>query len=609
MSGRIPEEFISDLRHRVDIVEIIREYLPLRKQGNNFIGLCPFHQEKTPSFVVSPQKQIYHCFGCGKGGNVFSFLMEKNSLSYPEAVLYLAKRCGITMPENDVSPEKARQEKKKQRYYEINEFVTQYYHRLLFEGAGKEALLYLERRGLSQDSCEKFLLGYAPQTWDQLTRLLLDKKVLPEELLILGLASKAQNGNLIDRFRNRLMFPICDERGRVVGFGGRVLDDSLPKYLNSPDTPLFSKGRFLYGLNLAKGPIRTQDQVIIMEGYMDVITAHQHGISNAVATLGTALTTEQARMMMRYTYNTATCFDADSAGQEATLRGLDILRQLGCHVSVVTIPDGKDPDEFLNKQGREAFLKRIQEALPLLEYKLQKMLEKYDASTVNGKIQVVQGLIPDLHKVQSPVARQGFIQLLADKLGFPEVAIHAEIRKYQKGEAGPNTGDRNLKLSKNKFVAVSATAKAERTLIRLAVEIPEITPQIEEAGGIELFTHNSLKEIYQLNLVMRQAGHNIKANDLMAFLEAKESQEILAEILMADELPQDWERALRDCLTILELEYINRKIQEKSNLMIQCEQKGDISKSQELMAHIQQLVINKQRLIATLRKGGNGFEN
>ncbi len=609
MPGYIPEEIINDLRHRVDIVEIIREYLPLRKQGNNFIGLCPFHQEKTPSFVVSPQKQIYHCFGCGKGGNVFSFLMDKNNFTYPEAVLFLAKRCGITIPVNDISPEKARQEKKKQRYYEINEFVAQYYHRLLFERAGTEALLYLKKRGLSQEGCEKFMLGYAPQAWDQLTRLLLDKKVSPEELLTLGLASKAQNGNLIDRFRNRLMFPIYDERGRVVGFGGRVLDDSLPKYLNSPDTPLFSKGRFLYGLNLAKGHIRSQDQVIIMEGYMDVITAHLHGIGNAVATLGTALTSEQARMMMRYTYNTATCFDADNAGQEATLRGLEILQQLGCRISVVTIPDGKDPDEFIKKQGSEAFLKRVQEALPLLEYKLQKMLEKYDASTVNGKIQVVQGLIPDIYKVQSPVARQGFIQLLADKLGLPEVAIHAEIRKYRQGEVQQNSGDRNLNLRKNRYVASSATEKAERALIRLAVEIPEVTPQIEKSGGIELFTHHSLKEIYQLNLVMRQAGHNIKADDLMGFLENKHSQEILAEILVADELPQDWERALRDCLTILELEYINRKIQEKSNLMIQCEQKGDISKSQELMAHIQQLVINKQRLIATLRKGGNGFEN
>jgi len=389
MSGQIPEEYINDLRHRADIVTIISEFVSLKKQGRNYMGMCPFHSEKTPSFVVSPEKQIYHCFGCGKGGNVFSFLMEKNAMTFPEAIEFLAKRLGVVLPQSSISPEKAKQDSLKKRYYHINEITAKFYQQRLLDQTGRDAMQYLQRRGLHSTTLEKFLLGYAPTDWSKLINYLSNQGIAEQELLTLGLAVKTQKGTLIDRFRNRIIYPIMDEAGRIIGFGGRVLDDSQPKYLNSPDTPLFSKGKHLYGLNLAKGSIREQDRAIIMEGYMDVITSWQNGFTNVVGTLGTALTPDQVRLLMRYSYNMFICFDADSAGQKAALRGLDILQELGCNVSVVSIPGSKDPDDFIRKEGRARFTEIVERAHNLLEYKLIKLMEQHNTQSVSGRIKVV----------------------------------------------------------------------------------------------------------------------------------------------------------------------------------------------------------------------------
>lgn len=602
MPGPIPEEFINDLRHRVDIVEVIRDYVPLKKQGQNYTGLCPFHAEKTPSFVVSPQKQIYHCFGCGKGGYVFTFLMEKNGVTFPEAVELLAKRYGISLPRTEISPERAKQDSLKQRYYHINELAAQFYHQTLNTPAGSNALSYLEKRGVDIDTRTKFLLGYAPPSWDLLTRFLLDKDIKEDELAILGLAARNQMGNLTDRFRDRIIYPITDDRGRVIGFGGRVMNGSQPKYLNSPDTPLFNKGKHLYGLNLAKGKIRSLDRAIIMEGYMDVIAAHKHGIDNAIGSLGTALTSEQARLLQRYTYNTCICFDADAAGQEAALRGMEVLQQQGCQVSVITIPGAKDPDEYLQKEGQENFILLVKTALSLLEYKLVKLMETYDYSSINGKIQIVQHLLPDLLKVQSPVGKQAFIQLLAEKLILPETVIHAEIRKNA-GSQPSNTKVVTKSTGKN------ASEKAERSLIRIILENPEMFEELEKRGGKELFTDPVLKEIYQTNYLMRQTGHNIKANDLVSLLDNDNAQQYLTELLLEDDTIIAMDRIFRDCVVLLQIEYINRKINEKTNMMAQYEKNGEVTRSLEIMGQIQGFVREKQNLTSSLRKGGNDIEN
>lgn len=603
MPGQIPEDFIADLRHRVDIVDVIRDYVPLKKQGQNYIGLCPFHAEKTPSFVVSPQKQIYHCFGCGKGGYVFTFLMEKNGLTFPEAVEFLAKRYGISLPTQEVSPERTKQNLIKQHYYQINEMAAEYFQRVLYGSEGSNALTYLENRGVDKDTRTKFLLGYAPPSWDQLSRFLLSKGATEEDLLTLGLAVKTQKGKLIDRFRDRIIYPIFDDRGRYIGFGGRVLDNSQPKYLNSPDTPLFSKGRHLYGLNLAKGRIRSLDKVIIMEGYMDVIAAHKHGIDNAVGSLGTALTSNQARLLQRYTYNTAICFDADTAGQEAALRGMEILQEHGCRVTVITIPEAKDPDEYLLKEGPEKFGILVQSALSLLEYKLAKLTEKYDQSSINGKLQIVQLLIPDILKVQSPVARQAFIQLLSEKLALPENVIHAEIKKASLDLNRDNQPAPVKKTIKN------ASEKAERNLIRIILENPDLLPELEARGGKELFRDQILKEIYQIYYLMHRSGHNIKANDLVSLLDNNEARQSLTELMLEEDNFPEVDRIFRDCMVLLQIEYINRRINEKTQMMVQYDSSGEVTKSRDMLSQIQQLVKEKQNLTSTLRKGGNEIEN
>ncbi|MCR4441396.1 MAG: DNA primase [Peptococcaceae bacterium] len=596
--GQIPQEFIDDLRHRADIVEIIREFVPLKKQGQNFIGLCPFHAEKTPSFVVSPQKQIFHCFGCGKGGNVFTFLMEKSAMSFLEAVSFLAKRYGLLIPVSAVSPEKKKQESLKKRYYHINELAARFYSGKLYDKTGAEALSYLKNRGLNKNTLEKFALGYAPPGWDELSRFLLEQGCSEQELLLLGLAVKTQKGGTVDRFRHRIIYPITDEAGRVVGFGGRVLDDSQPKYLNSPETPLFSKGKHLYGLNLARGAIRNQDKSVIMEGYMDVITAHQNEIYNAVGTLGTALTVEQARLLMRYSYQAVICFDADQAGEKATLRGLDILQEQGCQVSVISVPGAKDPDEFIKEEGKGSFTELVERAQPLLEYKLSKLIERCDAQTVPGKVRIVQSLIPDIMKTQSPVARQAFIQMVSERLVFPETAIHAEIRKTFSQDSPA------LQNSARQARPLSAREKAQRFLIRISLENPQTMTEIEKWGGKELFSDQLLKEIYQNNYLIFQAGHNIKADDLMSLLENSASRDALSGILLADEVPEGWERVFKDCLVLLKTELLNRKIAENNSRMSQFEKMGDVSKSLELMVEIQQMVKEKHSLATTLRKGG-----
>jgi DNA primase len=622
--GQITEEFIDDLRNRVDIVDIIKEYVPLKKQGQNYKGLCPFHSEKTPSFVVSPHKQIYHCFGCGKGGNVYTFLMDRGGLSFLDAVAHLAKRCGIPLPQGELTPEKARQNSLRERYYHINEMAVQFFQQGLEDRRGQQAKQYLHNRGITKELIKKFSLGYAPDAWDELSCFLLEKGISEEEIILLGLAVKGQRGKLVDRFRNRVMFPIFDDRSRVIGFGGRVMDDTQPKYLNSPDTPLFSKGRHLYGLNLAKTAIRSNEQAILMEGYMDVLAAHQYGITQAVGTLGTALTADHGKLLMRYTYNVVLCFDADAAGQEASMRGLDILRQLGLRVSVMTVPDGKDPDDFLRKNGRDSFQEVIGQALSLVEYKLTKQMEKYNKETVAGKVQIIQALLPDLYQIQSPVERQGLIDLLAQRLSLAETAIYAEMKKYQLevGRSGRNREkagagqEQNAEQSEAQEEMVTrysrrdltASEKAQYFITRVLLENPEMFAEVEEAGGKALFSDQFYQEIYQVYYLLHQAGHNIKAEDLITQLENEQTRQIITEILLDDQIPADWGRIYKDCLLTLQIEQLNHKITEKNSLMIEYEKSGNVTKSLEIMAEVQKMIQYRQSLVSSLAKGGNSVE-
>ena len=385
-TGYVPQEILDEIVARCDIVSVVNEYVPLKRKGSNYQGLCPFHNEKTPSFSVSPGKQIFHCFGCGKGGNVFRFIMDIEGVSFLEAVERLAKRANVTLPEKEMTAAQRAKLEQRKRYLKINNFAARYYQKILLETeAGRPYREYLQKRQIDEEIIQKFQLGATPSGWDNLYQNLKKRGVTTQEMLDLGLISASRReGQYIDRFRNRLMFPIGNEKGEIIAFGGRIIDkDSSPqKYLNSPDTPLFHKSRNLYGLHLARNSIRNQDMAIIVEGYMDVISCHQHGITNAVAPLGTAFTPEQGRLLMRSTYQIGISFDGDAAGIKATMRCLDILSDLGATARVIQIPDQADPDEFLKKYGKEAFLQLIEDSQELVMYKIARYMETTNTDSI-----------------------------------------------------------------------------------------------------------------------------------------------------------------------------------------------------------------------------------
>ena len=365
--ARYSEELIDEIKNKNDIVDIISQYVVLKRSGRNFFGLCPFHKEKSPSFSVSPDKQIFHCFGCGVGGNAFHFVSKIENLSFKETIEMLAEKSGIDLPTLEGEADNKLLQLKS-RVYEINQLAAQFYHENLYKSVAKPAQEYVKKRKLDNNTLKNFLIGYSG-TYNELYLMLKEKGFTEEEILASSLVNKTQEGKFVDRFRKRLMFPIQDVRGRVIAFGGRVLDDSKPKYINSPENIVYSKGRHLYGLNVAKKA--DLNKIIIVEGYMDAISLHQRGITNAVASLGTAMTEQQGRLLRKSSQQVIIGYDSDGAGQAATMRGLEILQSMGCDLRILQIEGAKDPDEFVVKYGPERFQKQVEKAISLVEYKVK----------------------------------------------------------------------------------------------------------------------------------------------------------------------------------------------------------------------------------------------
>lgn len=492
MANLIPDEVVEEIRTATDIVEVIADYVLLKKKGKNYLGLCPFHHERTPSFTVSGDKQIYRCFGCGAGGNVYTFLMEKEKMNFPEAVKYLAQRAGINIPEEKDFAEK---NDSREPIYKINELAKSFFHYILKSlPVGVNAKKYFEKRGLTAEIVEKFQLGYAPPGWDGLINYFIKKGYSHQQLLEAGLIIARENKTgFYDRFRHRVMFPIWNPRGKVTAFGGRVLDDTLPKYLNSPETKLFNKSNTLYGLNFAIPGIRDKNYAIVMEGYLDVITAHQFGITNTVASLGTALTKDHGKILMRYTHNIITCFDADAAGIAATVRGLDILQELGFQVQVLSIPEGKDPDEFIRRQGPEAFLELAEKAKSLVDYKLEFILKKHDSNTVLGKMAVLEEIMPNLAKA-GEVEKEAYFQTICIQLNLSRDAIAGELRKYL-AKQGKNT-EKPDKIVKNRNnILYNAWFQEETQYLKLILQKPELFQRINQEIGLDFFRFMPYRKI------------------------------------------------------------------------------------------------------------------
>jgi len=402
---------IDEVKQRTDIVEVVGQYVPLTKAGRTFRALCPFHSEKHPSFFVYPERQSWHCFGaCSTGGDIFSFIMKKEGIDFGDALRLLADKAGVTISSRFEPDAKG---KEKERLYQINQAAAQYFHHLLLNSpAGEKARSYMTGRGLSSKTIADFQLGFSPNSWEALKQYLVEKDYTEDELLTAGLIIPAETGKTHDRFRNKLMFPIYDVRGRVTGFGARVLDDSLPKYINSPQTPIFDKSSSLYGINLAQTAIRQQNMAILAEGYTDVITAHQNGFDNVVGSMGTSITEKQLSTLKKLTKSMALALDADAAGEEAMLRCVGYENTLDAEVKVITLPEGKDPDDVI-KQDAEIWQRLVEEASPVIDYTFNRVTAGLDLSTARGKSSAGDRLLPIIAKIKDDIRRDHYMNKLA----------------------------------------------------------------------------------------------------------------------------------------------------------------------------------------------------
>ncbi len=460
---RYSDELIDEIRNKNDIVDVISQYVVLKRSGRNFFGLCPFHKEKSPSFSVSPDKQIFHCFGCGTGGNVFHFMSKIENLNFVDTLETLANRANIELPTltNQGDEKKAYL---KSKIYEINKIAAILYHDNLYKPTAKSAQEYIKKRKLDNKTLKTFYIGYSG-TFNELYNELKQKGYSEEEILASSLVNKNDKGQFIDRFRNRLMFPIQDERGRFIAFGGRVLDESKPKYINSPENIIYSKGRNLYGLNIAKlGDLK---KIIIVEGYMDAISLYQRGITNVVASLGTAMTEAQGRLLRKSSEQVIIGYDSDGAGQAATMRGLEILSSLGCDLRILQL-DGnvKDPDEYIVKYGPEKFKRCVENSISLVEYKVQNLKKELKIEHPNDKIKFLNELAKILSKVENKIEKEVYISKIAFDYKISKQAIEAEIYKLEKTD---NIGTKLLE----KRVKIKEVSQQEESNINEAIERKE----------------------------------------------------------------------------------------------------------------------------------------
>ncbi|MBW6408494.1 DNA primase [Clostridium weizhouense] len=575
---QIPQDIIEKIREQSDIVDIISESIRLKKSGRNYIGLCPFHNDKSPSFSVSQDKQIYKCFACGEAGNVFTFIMKQRRLTFVEAAKYLADKANISLNIND--KRQSETSKKKDLLYKINTEAGRYYFANLQRI--KNAKDYFLNRGIKEETIKRFGLGYSKDSWRDLINYLRIKGYKDTLLLEAGLVSKNENkGNIYDRFRNRVMFPVFDVKGRVIGFGGRVLDDSKPKYLNSPETIIFQKGINLYGLNFAiKNKIK-EDYIIIVEGYMDLITLHQYGITNVVASLGTALTVNQAKLLKRYTNNVIISYDADIAGQTATLRGLEILRNNGFDVKVLVVPEGKDPDEFVRSNGKDAFLRLANDALPLIDYRIKKIGEGVNFKDAKSLIKYgenVAKILADLN----PVEKDVYIKKISEDTGIKEQALYDLLSQVMTKKQKENNYMNKKEEFGTKLYVEPAYVKAERALLKLILN-EEISEEIIKSIIVGDFIMNSHNKIYSLILESKNNG----SNNLESYIESRcDDIETSKEWIAIKEHKildlSDKERLINDYLNEVRCFKLKLEIDNLKNEQRKLEDKGMIEESIKL---------------------------
>jgi len=482
---------ITEVKQRLDIVELVSEYVTLQKAGRNFKGLCPFHSEKHPSFFVFPEQQSWHCFGaCGTGGDILSFIMKKESIDFGQALRLLAQRGGITLSPLE-APDKAKDEKN-ERLFQINEAATEYYHHLLSSTkAGEATRNYLAKRKVTTETIEEFRLGFSPDAWEALKNYLLGKSYTEKELVEAGLIIEKEGGGSYDRFRNRLLFPIRDIQGRVTGFGARVLDDSLPKYINSPQTSIFDKSSNLYGIDKAKSAIKKKNLVIIVEGYMDVLTAHQHDWQNVVGSMGTSLTENQVEVIKRLSNNITLALDADLAGEEATLRGKAILAYSNADANVILLPPGKDPDEVI-REDPALWQKLVEQAMPILDFAFQSVISKVDINKAKDKSLAVQKLLPAIYEIKDPTQKFHYVEKLARALKIRTSDIEVALQKLKTARKRPQL---SKPTEQSRLARQFVSSAIEEYCLALLLQYPGLRPLAQELSP-EHFESTENREVF-----------------------------------------------------------------------------------------------------------------
>ena len=501
--GALSNEFKEEVKERIDIVNVISDYVNLKKSGKNYKGLCPFHQEKTPSFTVNPANQFYHCFGCGAGGDVFSFLMEIEHITFFESLKMSAERVGMELPNQ--SERQKEISNMRDKIFTINSLSARFYNYLLLEhDIGKKALQYLKKRNFSEKDVKKFHLGFAPDKWTALYKFLNNKGYTKKEMIKAGLLIKKSEQKFYDRFRNRIIFPIFNSRGEVLAFGGRIIDDSInqPKYLNSPDTMVYDKSDNLYGLNWAKKQMRKTDNAIIMEGYTDVLTAHMNGIENAVASLGTSLTKKQAKMLKRYVSRVYIAYDSDTAGTKATLRGLEILKNEGLSLKVIKLPENTDPDDFIKSKGKNKFLDLKEKALSLIEFKVDNIISNTKLENADDKVNITHKIVDILAQINDPIEREVYTKDIAKKVDLDNDLLYEEVEKKKRKKEKNKTDNKNKKYKRysnndNKNNLFNKINEIEKKILKVFIDYPKYRSFIKDNVKEDYFTNKLTKNMWK----------------------------------------------------------------------------------------------------------------
>ncbi len=530
----IPEEKIAEILSAADIFDVVSEAVILKKSGRNFFGLCPFHAEKTPSFSVNPDKQIFYCFGCGAGGNALSFVMKYHGISFPEAAKMLARKYNIIIETQKMNPEQRKAVQTRESLFRLNKKVMQVYTDLLKDPIkGNAARHYLEQRGTSEQIIEQFQLGYAPDAWDTIVHVLRKEKVSKGIALNSGLVlEKKQKNGFYDRFRNRLMFPIFDINMQVAGFGGRVMDDGMPKYMNSPETPVYSKSRILYGLHAAKQACRRQNKVFIVEGYFDFLSLYQHGIQNSVASLGTALTREHVRILKGYATTMILVFDSDDAGIKAAKRSIDIFVQEGIDTRILVLPGNNDPDSYVMAHGRDAFIALADTAKTVMQFLLQLALDTHGTS-IEGRIKILDEMKHHLAKIQDYAVRSIYVRELSETLNIDEKAVLEKVKDAYEKQANRQARGPLIPEVDEASKSVLESDPREKQILSMMLHWPELIPVAAEKKVLSAFYSTQLK---RLGCLIMDSGTDAQdiVSTVMARVETDEDRQLIASMAMED---------------------------------------------------------------------------